>query len=81
MLKAVASQDLWIWYTFFGVMGSNNDINVLIQSYVFNDVTQGRAPGVHYLVNRIEYNMCYYLSYVIYLEWAKFLKRINATRG
>ncbi|RAL37571.1 hypothetical protein DM860_000265 [Cuscuta australis] len=29
MLEAVASNDLWIWHAFFGVTGSNNDINVL----------------------------------------------------
>nr|GEX34528.1 hypothetical protein [Tanacetum cinerariifolium] len=27
LLEAVASQDLWIWHAFFGVVGSNNDIN------------------------------------------------------
>ncbi|XP_057787514.1 uncharacterized protein LOC131004769 [Salvia miltiorrhiza] len=32
ILEAVASQDLWIWHAFFGVAGSNNDINVLHQS-------------------------------------------------
>nr|XP_043638361.1 uncharacterized protein LOC122609378 [Erigeron canadensis] len=29
MLEITASQDLWIWHAFFGVPGSNNDINVL----------------------------------------------------
>jgi hypothetical protein len=33
MLEAVASLDLWIWHAFFGVAGSNNDINVLDQSH------------------------------------------------
>ncbi|GKB73278.1 ALP1-like protein [Tanacetum coccineum] len=28
LLEAVPSQDLWIWHAFFGVSGSNNDINV-----------------------------------------------------
>nr|GEV33256.1 hypothetical protein [Tanacetum cinerariifolium] len=32
LLEVVASQDLWIWHAFFGVAGSNNDINVLYQS-------------------------------------------------
>ena len=35
MLEAVASHDLWIWHAFFGVAGSNNDINVLNQSPLF----------------------------------------------
>nr|GEX49187.1 hypothetical protein [Tanacetum cinerariifolium] len=32
LLEVVASQDLWICHAFFGVVGSNNDINVLYQS-------------------------------------------------
>ena len=35
ILEAVASHDLWIWHAFFGVAGSNNDINVLNQSTIF----------------------------------------------
>ncbi|XP_073359709.1 uncharacterized protein [Aegilops tauschii subsp. strangulata] len=27
ILEAVASQDLWIWHSFFGMAGSHNDIN------------------------------------------------------
>ena len=29
ILEAVATQDIWIWHSFFGMEGSNNDINVL----------------------------------------------------
>ena len=29
VLEAVASYNLWIWHAFFGMPGSNNDINVL----------------------------------------------------
>ena len=29
ILEAVDSYDLWIWHAFFGLPGSNNDINVL----------------------------------------------------
>jgi len=81
MLEAVASQDLWIWHAFFGVAGSNNDINVLNQSDVFNDVMQGRAPEVHYTINRTEYNMGYYLSDGIYPEWATFVKSVSMPQG
>ncbi|KAD4585728.1 hypothetical protein E3N88_23329 [Mikania micrantha] len=44
MLEAVASQDLWIWHAFFGASGSNNDINVLDQSPIYNDLIEGMAP-------------------------------------
>ncbi|WVZ76978.1 LOW QUALITY PROTEIN: hypothetical protein U9M48_024886 [Paspalum notatum var. saurae] len=42
---------------FFGVAGSNNDINVLNQSLLFTDVLQGRAPPVHFSVNERQYDM------------------------
>ena len=29
VLEAVATQDLWIWHSFFGMPGTHNDINVL----------------------------------------------------
>ncbi|XP_057760075.1 uncharacterized protein LOC130980406 [Arachis stenosperma] len=44
VLEVVASSDLWIWHAFFGVSGSNNDINVLDRSPVFDDILNDRAP-------------------------------------
>lgn len=46
MLESVASQDLWIWHAFFGIAGSNNYINVLNQSNVFNEILEGQALTV-----------------------------------
>ena len=77
MLEAVASQDLWIWHSFFGVAGSNNDINVLNQSPLFTNVLQGRAPPVQFTINGRQYNMGYYLVDGIYPEWAAFVKTIT----
>ena len=74
MLEAVASQDLWIWHAFFGVAGSNNDINVLNQSPLFNNILQGYAPQVQFVVNGTEYNKGYYLGDGIYPEWAMIVK-------
>ena len=74
MLEAVASHDLWIWHAFFGVAGSNNDINVLNQSPLFTTQRQGIAPKVRFTVNGNEYDMGYYLSDGIYPEWAAFVK-------
>src|SRR4051812_36108874 len=68
MLEVVASQDLWIWHAYFGTAGSNNDINVLNTSDVFNDVLNGKAPAVQYTVNRTTYQMGYYLADGIYPE-------------
>ena len=44
LLQAVASSDLWIWHAFSRVVGSDNDINVLDWSPIFDDILEGRAP-------------------------------------
>ncbi|XP_037450902.1 uncharacterized protein LOC119321224 [Triticum dicoccoides] len=77
ILEAVASHDLWIWHAFFGVPGSNNDINVLNQSPLFTETLQGNAPRVDYYVNGQQYKKGYYLADGIYPEWAVFVKTIR----
>ncbi|XP_025647513.2 uncharacterized protein [Arachis hypogaea] len=52
VLEVVASSDLWIWHAFFGVSGSNNDINVLDRSPVFDDILNDCAPEDRWAVNR-----------------------------
>ncbi|KAL6875691.1 hypothetical protein ACP4OV_013204 [Aristida adscensionis] len=76
ILEAVASHDLWIWHAYFGVAGSNNDINVLNQSPLFIHELQGEAPQVHFTVNGRQYNRGYYLADGIYPEWAVFVKTV-----
>ena len=44
VLEVVASPNLWIWHAFFGVVGSNNDINVLDRSPMFDELLEGHAP-------------------------------------
>ncbi|CAL1387952.1 unnamed protein product [Linum trigynum] len=44
ILEAVASYNTWIWHAFFGPPGSNNDINVLGMSPVFDGVLNGSTP-------------------------------------
>nr|XP_043619631.1 uncharacterized protein LOC122591426 [Erigeron canadensis] len=76
MLEAVASQDCWIWHTYFGVADSNNDINVLNQSPLFNGFKDGIAPVVPFTVNGTEYKYPYYLVDGIYPRYAMFVKTI-----
>jgi hypothetical protein len=76
LLEAVASQDLWIWHAFFGVAGSNSDINVLNQSKLFVEQLKGQAPQVSYRVNDKSYQHGYYLVDGIYPEWAAFVNSI-----
>ncbi|XP_023901087.1 uncharacterized protein LOC112012950 [Quercus suber] len=81
VLEAVASYDLWIWHAFFGLPGSNNDINVLERSPIFSELEQGRAPAVNYSINGHEYTMGYYLADGIYPKWSTFVKTIPSPRG
>lgn len=77
ILEAVASTDLWIWHAFYGVAGSNNDINVLNQSDVFNDYLRGQAPAVSFRANNKTYSMGYYLADGIYPRWPTFVKTLS----
>nr|XP_015611124.1 uncharacterized protein LOC107278835 [Oryza sativa Japonica Group] len=77
ILEAVASHDRWIWHAYFGVAGSNNDINVINQSPVFTDLLWGRAPRVNFMVNGHWYDKGYYLADGIYPEWATLVKSIK----
>ncbi|CAL9001974.1 unnamed protein product, partial [Prunus brigantina] len=61
ILEVVASFDTWIWHAFFGVAGSQNDLNMLSQSSVFDDVLRGQAPQITYKINNTVYSGGYYL--------------------
>ncbi|GKC15708.1 ALP1-like protein, partial [Tanacetum coccineum] len=76
LLEVVASQDLWILHAFFGVAGSNNDINVLYQPHLFNDLKTGRAPEIPFMANDVTYRSGYYLADGIYPKLAALFKTI-----
>src|ERR1043165_1188012 len=44
VLEAVATHDLWIWHSFFGMPGTHNDINVLRSAQMFATLVEGHAP-------------------------------------
>ena len=64
--EAVASYDTWIWHSFFGIPGSNNDINILQCSPVFSNLVEGNAPPMNFEINGHHYNKGYYLTNGIY---------------
>ncbi|XP_059639453.1 uncharacterized protein LOC132281803 [Cornus florida] len=76
ILEAVASKDLWIWHTFFGMVGSNNDVNILDHSPVFNSLINGTMPPINYEVNGYRRTMGYYLSDGICPKWATLIQTI-----
>ncbi|XP_071729032.1 uncharacterized protein [Rutidosis leptorrhynchoides] len=78
MLEAVASYDLWIWHAYFGPAGSNNDINVLNQSDLFNDLLQDNAPACNFSISGCDFTKGYYLTDGIYPEWATLVKSFKS---
>ncbi|GJX83928.1 probable magnesium transporter NIPA4 [Tanacetum coccineum] len=80
ILEAVADQQLWFWHTYFGVPGSNNDLNVLYGSPLFDDLLADKAPEVPFQVNGKTYEKCYYLADGIYPQWSTFVKAFSIAR-
>ncbi|GKA36696.1 ALP1-like protein isoform X1 [Tanacetum coccineum] len=78
LLEATASQDLWIWHAFFGVVWSNNDINVLYQSPIFNDLKTGRAPEIPCVANGVTYPPGTILLTGYILNWRRSLRRFQS---
>nr|XP_043608842.1 uncharacterized protein LOC122580639 [Erigeron canadensis] len=68
--------DCWIWHAYFGVVGSNNGINVLNQSPLFNYFEDGTTPLIPFTVNGTEYKYPYFLVDEIYPRFAMFVKTI-----
>ena len=68
ILEAVADQETWIWYSYFGMSGSCNDINMLNRSPLFAKLANGEAPPVTFEANGCTYNYEYHLADGIYLR-------------
>ncbi|CAL8093828.1 unnamed protein product [Prunus armeniaca] len=68
-------------HAFFGVAGTQNDLNVLGQSLVFNDVLRGQGTNITYQVNNTVYQTRYYLADGIYPRWTTFVKSIPNPRS
>ena len=80
-LEAVVDCRLWFWHSFFGFPGTQNDINILDQSNLFEAVVNGVAPAVHFVVNKNVYEMGYYLTDGIYPPWQVLMQTISLPIG
>lgn len=77
ILEAIAFYDLWIRHAFFKMHGTNNDINILQISSIFNPLWRGIMPLVEYTLNDTSYNMGYDLVDGTYPDWLMFVKAIR----
>ncbi|XP_047942804.1 uncharacterized protein LOC125189584 [Salvia hispanica] len=81
ILEAVADYCLRIWHAYFGVAGSNNDINILQSSPLFNDKCRREGPEISFVTNGTQYRMGYYLADGIYPRWSVFVKTLRQPAG
>ena len=77
ILEAVADQSLHIWHIYFGLHGSNNDLNVLDRSPLIRDLLSGAACDMTFKVNGQVDNRYYLLADGIYLQWSCFVQNIH----
>jgi hypothetical protein len=54
ILEAIADQSLHIWHVFFGLPGSNNDINVLDRSPSIHNMLTSEATDMRFVVNGVK---------------------------
>jgi len=82
ILEAVAFYDTWIWYSFFGLPGACNDLNVLAKSTVFDELLEGNKTPVDYEINGKSHNLGYYVADGIYPPYTIIVKSFKrpATR-
>ncbi|XP_047979148.1 uncharacterized protein LOC125221062 [Salvia hispanica] len=60
---------------------SNNDINVLQSSPIFNDECRGEGPEISFVANGTQYRRGYYLADGIYPRWPVFVKTLRQPAG
>jgi len=76
-LEVVANQSLWIFHAYFGMLGSNNGINVLDRSPLVSNMLQVVGNDIHFVLNGTIYPRYYLLANNIYPKWAYFVQTIH----
>jgi hypothetical protein len=78
ILEAVADDQLYCWHAFFGMPGSNNEINVLDSSTLRSAWVAGQyPPQFEFVVNRVIHNLPYLLVDGIYPRYRTFISTVN----
>jgi len=76
-LEAITNQSLWIWHSFFGLLGGNNDINVLDRSPIIQNLLNKTANDSKFVVNGTTYPWYYLLTHGIYPPWFCFVQTVH----
>jgi hypothetical protein len=66
---------------FLGLLGSNNDINVLDRSPIIINLLQGPAQDMDFVVNGNTYPKYYLCANGIYFQWSIFVQTIHEPQG
>ncbi|KAL4570630.1 hypothetical protein LXL04_026289 [Taraxacum kok-saghyz] len=76
VFQAAASQDMWFWHSYFGVLGSHNDLNILNSSDFYTKLHNYTAPDSSFILRGTQYRFGYYLVDGIYPERSIFFKTL-----
>ena len=77
ILEAIADGGLHIWHAFFGLLGSNNNVNILNWLPLVQNMLTSEARDMHFVMNGCKYDRYYLLTDGIYPEWACFVQSIH----
>jgi hypothetical protein len=79
ILEAIADADTYMWYVFFGEVGSLNDTNILDKSSIVGSILGGtfNVSVEPYTVNGTTRDWMYFLADGIYPDWSIFVKTVR----
>ena len=80
ILEAVTSYDLWMWPAYFGLPGSNNDINAIQSSILFDKLARVITPANYNILGKV-YDDDYYLAGGTYPKWSTLVQTISWPQG
>jgi len=80
ILEAVTSYDLWTWPAYFGLPGSNNDINAIQSSILFDKLARVITPANYNILGKV-YDDDYYLAGGTCPKWSTLVQTISWPQG
>ena len=66
ILEAIADKNLHLWHMFFGIFGSNNDVNIFDWSPLIHNILTNEASDMTFEVNGQDYKRYCLLADGIY---------------